>query len=177
MAMLTPAQKPRGLARIIFTRDLRGGGTPLSYRGRAGPPSEAVRKRRRHPARGGGGGVSGRAAGAGLLAVLQLGDGDDVLAVLAADGALDHAVLAFLADVAVVLLVAVGVEVVQGGLVTLLDLDDGGALGQALDLEVALGAGDLPGEGNFLAFLRLFGGPEVRHQGDSQRETGANGQN
>src|SRR4051812_47629779 len=48
MAMLTPAQNPRGLARMIFTSILRG--SPSSYRGGRRQPSGA-RKQHRHPGR------------------------------------------------------------------------------------------------------------------------------
>src|SRR5947209_8761688 len=93
----------------------------------------------------------------GRLFVLQFRDGDDQLLALAVlfDRARYAAFLALLADVLVVLLVAVLVEVVHGVLVVLGDHDDGGA-GFVL-LQLALPAGDLALERDFLAFLLFFG--------------------
>src|SRR5262245_16187148 len=137
--MLTPAQKPRGLARIIFTRTSFPVG--LSYPDRRGPPTVAdrARKRHRHPARGGDAGWT-RTRGGGSLVELDLADGDDVLLAVLGDLARHGPFLGLGADLAVVLLVAGGVEVVHHLLVVLpLDLDDGLAL--LGDLQVALGAG------------------------------------
>src|SRR2546421_8207396 len=150
MAMLTPAQNPRGLARMIFTRLLLTpdavilpgppGGRLRQARAnrRREPPGDAPR-RRAVVQSGWGFNPAAHAAGspgsvtatktptppaAGwrrrrfrrtatrsiALLHLDLGHGDDLLAVLLGDRAGDGALLRGLADRAVVLLVRVGVE-------------------------------------------------------------------
>src|SRR5690349_9273025 len=117
--MLTPAQNPRGLARMIFTD------TTLLIACIVQAPS--------HPAkRGPGNGIAtrGRVAMRGRhsltsqpsLLELDLADGDDLLAVLLGDRAGHLALHGAGADLLVVLLAAVVVEVVDGAV---LGLDDG----------------------------------------------------
>src|SRR5262249_32906675 len=95
---------------------------------------------------------------------------DDLLAVLLLDGAGHGALLGLLADGLVVLLAAVRVEPVDLFLVGVLRLalDDGGAGLLAIDLQVALGAGDRPGDRDFLG--RLLLGARGQRQGADQRQ-------
>src|SRR4051812_16418828 len=96
MAMFTPAQKPRGFARMIFTRSPF---LPSSYRGRTTSAS-APGKRHRHPD-----GVAMHANRLGQaieLLDLDLADLDDVLVAFLGDGPGDAAFRGGLANLGVV---------------------------------------------------------------------------
>src|SRR5262245_16564095 len=123
--MLTPAQKPRGFARMIFTADYLL--TPLSKRARR-PGANWAATRHRHPASGGGAVV--RFGQARRLLVGNLGTLlEQLLAVLFDDGALDRGLLLGIgrADVLVVLrglAAVVGAEEVLDLLAALRDDQD-----------------------------------------------------
>src|SRR5689334_14966059 len=126
MAMLTPAQNPRGLARMIFTCD-----SPpwdrlyiLTVLGDICQPRlESVCKRHRHSRAGSRVAMNTNSSNSGSLGELQLSHRDDLLLALFLDRSLDRAFHRRLADLAVILLVRVGVEDVDDVLVLFLDLD------------------------------------------------------
>src|SRR5438067_819258 len=164
--MFTPAQKPRGLARMTFTTAFL---LRCRYRTAAGPGRQANcgPQTASPPA-----GVAMRPtrilwpAGPGSFE-LDLAGGDDLLAVFFRDRALDAALLGLAANLLVVGLVGLLVEVVHGLLAVFLDHDDGGAL--VFLAQVALGAGDRAGQG-LLFLLALVLGLGERHEGQRQAE-------
>src|SRR5262245_34612336 len=144
MAMLTPAQNPRGLASKIFMKlppdgaypNLQAGFRQADYNSandNATPQGSGVERI----------GSDTHKESARRLVVRDALDLDDILLAFLGEDAGDAALLAFLADVAVVLLVAGGIEEVNHVLLVLLDDEDRGALGETLELQLALGAGDL----------------------------------
>src|SRR5258708_27336257 len=127
MAILTPAQNPRGLARIIFTS--RGPPLNAGYPNKKGSnsPSTALgeQKQKRHSIRSGAFVESLRLGrNKPLLVELDFLDLDDLLAILFGDRAHDGAVLCLLADFLVILFAGIFVKFVD----RVFYLDDGLAL-------------------------------------------------
>src|SRR6516162_2038383 len=127
--MFTPAQKPRGLARIMFMSPPQCGYSSVSGQKTATPPGEGWRC------------LASRAflGARRRLLEINLAYFDHLLAVLFRNFAFDSSFLGFGADFLVVLFAGVRVEVVDGILVAVLHNDHRHA-GLFL-LEVALGAG------------------------------------
>src|ERR1051326_1137540 len=128
MAIPTPAQNPRGVARITFTgfsssRDSDPDRVILPAV--AFPTNRSPRKRTTPPESGGVAVCRGRP---GRLLEFDLGDLDRLLVSILADCASDLTFLGLVADFLVVLLAAIGVEPVHHFLVAFLHLDDGVAL-------------------------------------------------
>ncbi|MBM4072799.1 MAG: hypothetical protein FJ271_28310 [Planctomycetes bacterium] len=98
-------------------------------------------------------------------------DADDVLLAFLGENAGEGAVLAFRANVAVVLLVARLVEEVDHVLLVLLHDEDGGALREPLEHEVALGAGDLALERLLLALLVLGRAARTHDQSNGNNDS------
>src|SRR5207244_3209921 len=162
--MLTPAQNPRGLARMIFTKSSL---VRRRYPTGAGAACQASPENSIATRKGGDLGdctawIEEREACLPRLFEVNLGDFDGLLAVLFRDLAGHCAFLRGRADRLVFLLVAGLVEVVDDVFAALLHLDDGGAARLAFNLEVALGARDGALEGHLL----VVGGQHSRHHGE-----------
>src|SRR5438874_10645569 len=121
MAITTPAQKPRGVARMIFTAQILRKTTvilPLALH----RTNRSRRKRTTPPV-----GVALRIIRDRRVDLFEFdfGDLDRHLVAVFADDAGDFAFLGFGADLAVILLVAIGVEPIHNFLVAFFDLDHG----------------------------------------------------
>src|SRR5262245_10056839 len=173
MAMLTPAQNPRGLARIIFI------GSILLHRSSYGVIRQwsvvssqwplttdlLTAQEKTHGAH-----VRGFCMAKALLVVLEFLDADDVLLAVLFDGAGDRAVLGFGANVAVILLVGFFIEINGDFLFVLLGDDHRGA--RLFDAEIAFGAGALAFERHSLLFAAgIDAGDE--NEGQSQESQAA----
>src|SRR5437667_5504032 len=159
MAMFTPAQKPRGLARMIFTSHPPVWPYP-TYRGKSVPGNP--QKQHRHPVSGGD--EVDRAYRAAKLLDLDFLDFNGLLAVLLGHDAGHLTLLGFLADGRVVLLVRGGVEIVDHFLAVFLFENRRNALGFLG--QAALGADDLAFDGDFLLVLAF--GARPQRQGQTQ---------
>src|SRR5437899_4265671 len=153
MAMLTPAQKPRGLARITFMRVLLGHPYPTGPIANCKLQIENLHTKK--PLRRCAPRVfnlSSEICNLRLLIELDLLDGDDLLLVGFLDGAGDGAGLGGGADSVVIVLVALGIEII-GDVLLVLGLDDDDGRAFLANAEVALGASNRALEDDFFLVL------------------------